>query len=345
MNARLAALDVIAAVLQVGKSSEDTLSLRHRICSQPVDWPQVLGTANQNLITPALWSELLHLGFENELPLEVRKYLVDIHHLNTKRNQHLVQQTLEIAELFNKIGIEPILLKGASTLFHNIYLDQGSRMLTDIDILVPRELALDCWELLRAKGYEPHEDGKSTAIHHHPHHLHPLSRAGEYAVIELHHEVLPATTSGLLYGAAITEEDARQITSSVSANTERLQCDGHILRLPSWTSRALHCLLHSAFLEANAYRSGILPLRSLHELALLQNLHGSEIDWPGISQLLMGSGKQKPLHAWPYLAHRLFGSALPPDWKVSLPMRAHYWRCRWQARWGVSITLRHLART
>lgn len=345
MNSRLDALDAVTRILQVDKTPSDLVSLRDRICSRKTDWPKVLQTANQNLISAALWSELRSLELENEIPLEVQNYLAEIFRLNSIRNQRIMLQTLEVAALCNTLGIEPILLKGAASLFHNIYRDHGSRMLTDIDVLVPRERADDCWELLRTHGYHPHETGENAALQHYPHHLHPLSRAGEYAVIEIHHDVVPPMTSGLLYGATITEQNSRQITHSVSASTERLLCDGHILRVPSWTSRTLHCLLHSAFMESNAYRSGILPLRSLLELALFQHLHGSEIDWTCIAQLLSGSGKQRPLRAWPYLAHRLFGCALPTDWTPSLSMLAHYRRCRWQARWGVAITMKHLSRT
>jgi hypothetical protein len=346
MNSRLAALDVISRILWVDKTSEDVAALRRQIREQEIDWPPALWTANQNLITPSLWPELLGLGLADETPPEIQNYLAEIHRLNTLRNQQIRLQTLEIAKLLNTIGIEPILLKGAASLFRTIYRDLGSRMLTDIDILLPRDKAMDCWELLRSSGYGPHGNCENTPSHPHPHHLHPLSRPGEYAVIELHHDVLPAMSSGFLFGATITEQNARRITCIVSTNTERLSYgDDHALRIPSWTSRVVHCLLHSAFLEANAYRSGILPLRSLHELALMQSSHGPEIDWLDIWQLLSGSGKRRPLRAWPYLAHRLFGSALPPTWKTMLPMRAHYWRCRWQARWGVSITLRHIART
>ena len=116
------------------------------------------------------------------------------------------------------------------------------------------------------------------------------------------------------------------------------------MRVPPPTLRVLHCLLHSALAEKHAYREGTLPLRSIHELALMLSVFDEEIDWGIISRLLKSDGQSNMIRAWVYLAHRLFGSSLPAPWEVTPRMVAHYARCRLQARWGLSITLRKISR-
>ena len=342
MNSRLVALDTIAAFLKVDKTPENVAALDRKITSGRIDWPGVISLANMNFISPTLWAELRSHELDRNIPGDVRDYLDEIHRLNTVRNQRLREQTIEMVRAFNTIDVEPVLLKGAASLFVKTYQDLGSRMLTDIDILVPREKAEDCWNLLRTRGYSPlDDDGNYDAPHHH---LRPLIRLGEYAVVEIHRDVLMSSSTGRLFGVSLTHEDTDRITLMVADRARYVHGEGVAMYIPDPTSRVLHCLLHSAFQELNAYRSGILPLRSIHELALLQYLFATEIDWDTISHLLSAGGKPKLLRAWVYLAHRLFGSALPSGWEATPRMRAHYARCRLQARWGLSITFLHFSR-
>jgi hypothetical protein len=345
MNPRLAALDTIAACLRVSKTSEQASAIGRLLDSGQIDWEEVIKLANATLVSPALWAELCSLGLQGRLPAEVQDYLGEIHRLNTQRNLRLCDQVIETVQTLNSIDVVPILLKGAASLFTKTYLDPGSRILTDIDILVPHQVAEDCWNLLCTQGYAPHVNENGQVNPHALHHLEPLSRPGDSAVIEIHHAVLPPLNSGRIFGASLTANDAAQFTQMMNESAELIPITGLSLAAPSATARVLHCLLHSAFYESNAHRSGALPLRSIHELALLQSLFSTTIDWHAISRFMAEDGKSTVLRSWVYLAHRLFGCPMPNGWTTTAKMLIHYARCRLQARWGLSITLLQLTRT
>lgn len=341
MNARLSALDTLSTCLTIDKTSRQLENLDRRVSTGQIDWPQILGLANANLVSSCLAAELSIHGLDQKLPVELRDFLGEIKKLNTMRNQRLREQTIEAIGAFNSIDVEPILLKGVVSLFVKTYPHPGARMLTDIDILVPRQNADACWHLLRGLGYAPTESDGDFSKHNH---LHPLVRPGDYAVVEIHRDVLKPTRTGRLFGASLEPEDMEHITQMVIDQAEQLEHDDLIMATPSPTFRVLHCLLHSALTEFNAYRSGILPLRSIHELALLQSRFETQIDWDIISRFAAARDLSRVVRAWVYLAHRLFGSKLPVGWNTTAAMRAHYTRCRLQARWALSITLRHIER-
>jgi hypothetical protein len=342
MMNRLRALDTISACLMVNKSREQIESNARRIRLQKIAWEKVVWLANQHLLSPALWVELQHQGLEQLLPDELRSYLCDLHRLSLQRNQHLRQQVIDVARVCNAVGVEPILLKGAVSLFSSAYLDPGARVMTDIDILVPREQATECWTLLCDNSYLPIDEyGHDWSRHHH---LHPLERPGAYATVEIHREVLPPSSTGRLFGITLSEDDSRLITDMLVEGSVPFAEGPVAMRRPNPTHRLLHCLLHSAFNELNAYRAGTLPLRSLYELAWLQNFFLDDIDWETINHVMSSGKKSSLFRAWVYLAHRLFGSDLPPGCTATPGMWAHHLRCRLQASLGLSVTLTSVAR-
>jgi hypothetical protein len=339
MSHRLAALDTVSACLAVDKGPREIEALRLRLASPRVHWPTLIELANKNLVTPALWAELCRLQLDDGVPGEVRDYLEEVHRLNAERNRRLREQTLEILRVLNTLGVEPILLKGVASLFVDTYPSHCPRILTDIDILVPQQHAQACWELLLDHRYVAIGDDYDFSRHNH---LRPLARPGEYATLEIHRTLIQPSATGRLFGIALSAAAVERLTALLFREARSLRVEGATLRIPSPTCRVIHCALHSAFAEHNAYRSGLLPLRQLYELALLQQRFAEEIDWEGIALALGRGGKMKVFRAWLYLAHRLFGSRLPGQWRTSASMAAHYVRCRLQARWGLYLTLKQL---
>ena len=341
MNSRLAALDTLTACLSITPLGMHSKAFRRKITAQSMDWPAVIGLANLHLVSPTLWTALQRERLEGYLPDEVQDYLREVHRLNTRRNQGLRQQSAQLISTLNAIGVKPVLLKGTASLFANIYGDPGSRMQTDIDLLVPRDRAEECWGLLREQGYSPLEEDYDNSQHHH---LNPLTRGGEYAVVEIHRDALQHGSTGRLFGIPLTPGATGRFTRLIADSSLPQVRDGLEFGLPNPTCRLLHCLLHSAFWEANAHRSGTLPLKSLHEMALIQQRFASEIAWQQIAQVLADNRTFGLVQTWMYLAHRLFGCSLPQGWAITPGMRAHYLRCRIQARWNLSITLLHIRR-
>ena len=133
---RLPALRFLCRCL--GSSEPDRKrSLETEITSQSLPWEPVVELAGEHYMTPALYSALRGKGLLDVVPAELRDYLAAIHSLNCERNRRLVAQAFEIGGILNKIGIEPLLMKGVGNLLVGVYPDSGVRMAGDIDLLRP----------------------------------------------------------------------------------------------------------------------------------------------------------------------------------------------------------------
>jgi hypothetical protein len=318
VNPRLGALDFITACLGLRSKTAIQNTLRSAVTAGSLGWCAVVDIANNHLITPALWVALRERELLEILPSDVREYLRELYRLNTIRNEHLRTQVIEAIQRLNSVGVEPILLKGGASLFSNIFEDPGSRVMADLDILVPLRAAENCWNALLALGYSPIVNDFDYSDHHH---LRPLYRPGEYGTIEIHRDALPASAARILPTALIWEQSEPVVN----------EC-GIALRVPSPTHRVLHNLLHSDLINQTHVR-GRISLRSLHELALMQALYRERLDWEAIRRLMEQGGQGRVLRATLYLAHRYFGSSMPDRMRPTPGAVAHYARTRLQVRW------------
>lgn len=317
MNERGHALDFIAGCLSVGSVLDADRSLSTVIGSGRLDWKIVIDLADAHLVTPALWVALRTRALAEELPSSAREYLWKIHLLNTLRNRRLKDQAIEVVHVLNSIGVEPVLLKGGASLFDNTFGDPSSRVMADLDILVPRGQAERCWSVLLRNGYEPIGGSYDYSCHHH---LMPLSRSTDEGTIEIHREALPSSAAAIMPSTLMW-----RCAQSVRAS-------GVMFQLPDPTTRVLHNVLHAALINRGHAR-GDLSLRSLHELALMQSEYETSIDWMTIQKLMDRGGKSRVLNAWLYAAHQLFACPLPKGIRPTRRAAAHYARARMQVRW------------
>ena len=336
MNERLEALDFLGACLSVQVNPDDTAVLQRAI-AQRTSWHTVLALANADFLSPALWAALDHRRCVGCPPMEIQDYLRELYRLNAARNENLRAQVIEAAQALNAIDISPVLLKGAASLFDKTYDDPGARVMTDIDLLVPQQRVRECCKTLKKLGYDSHPSDEPKFKTHH--HLAPLFRLGDYAVIELHKTIIGPVRTGKVFGVELTHDDVRLFTSEMRTSAQLVSGQDSEISVPTRTHRVLHNILHSAFADGH-HRSGTLPLRQIHELAVMVNKFSSQIDWNEIRRLLATPRKLRLVNDWVLLAHRIFGSPIPRGFDTSVGCFAHYRRCRLQARWGISVSLR-----
>lgn len=317
MNERGLALDFVVKCLSVRRASDADGALNSIIGSGRLVWKVVIELTDAHLITPALWVAIRRRGLAGELPSDVREYLWKIHLLSALRNRRLKEQAITVIRLLNSIGIEPILLKGGASLFDNTFGDPGSRVMADLDVLVPREQAEHCWSVLRRNGYEPIGGSYDYSRHHH---LMPLLHPKDEGTVEIHREVLPSSAAAIMPSAVMWR------------SAQSVRVSGALFQLPDPTTRVLHNVLHAALINRGHARAN-LSLRSLHELALIRSQHDASIDWMTIQTLMDRGGKSSVLNAWLYAAHRLFASPLPEGVRPTRRAAAHYARARMQVRW------------
>ncbi len=103
------------------------------------------------------------------------------------------QHLIAIAQLLRDQGIAYIALKGAYLAFH-AYPQSALRPLRDLDILVPRDRALEVYELLLKNGYRrcKNYQGNPEVVHESTHHHLPplLDKTGRLSV-EIHTRLTP----------------------------------------------------------------------------------------------------------------------------------------------------------
>ena len=323
MNKRLASFDFIVSCLSAQSDSYTNENLHSAIVSGRLDWQLILNIANIQKITPAFWVALKTRRLAEYLPPETRKHLFKNYLLNALKNKDFVGQAIEAVRQLNSIGIEPILLKGGASLFVKTFDDPGSRFMADLDILIPKKSAEECWNALRNLGYLPIE----TSSHFHVdyqgchHHLHPLYHPNRYGTIEIHKDALPNSAARILPTSLIWEQ-SEFVPDQFSL----------MMRVPSPTHRLLHNLLHSDLIN-ETYARGKLSLWSLYELAALQAIYRERIDWATISELMIRGGQAHILEASLYLTHRLLGSPIVDGIYPTLGSAVHHARTRLQIRW------------
>ena len=339
MTTRLAAIDFIAACLQVRPQADDSSALRRKINAEEVPWSQVLCLANRHLIAPTLFAALDARGLGDCLPADVGAYLKELYRLNLQRNLQLGSELSEVVAALNGINVQPVLLKGAVSLVEPLYAQPGARIMTDLDLLVPAERIDACRQRLEAEGY--YSDHKHVDWPPDHHHIAPLRRKGGYAVVELHHLLVQGLKTGKLFGTRLSNEEVRGLTARLLAEAEPVDRHGVQLRLPGPEFRILHLVLHSALLDRE-HREGATPLRALHECSILIANFDNQLNWDLIRAALADERKVKILNDWLYLAHRLFDCPLPEHVRGLRHVRLHFHRCRLQARFGVATSFRGL---
>lgn len=325
MSARLAALDFITDCLRIQDTPAHHEMLHSTVVSRRLDWPTILAIADSQKIAPALWIALKSRKLIEYLPVEVRGLLFKAYLINVLINRDFKEQAIGAARQLNRIGVEPILLKGSASLFIKTFDDPGSRVMVDLDILVPKKAAQECWNALCALGYLPTEDNLHSYIDYEGqhHHLKPLYHPGNHGTIEIHRDALPNSVACILPTSLIWEQ-SEPIVNQLSCVT---------IRVPSPTHRVLHNLLHSDLIN-QTYVRGRISLRSLHELAMMQAHYQKSVDWKTIRKLMDRGGQTEVLRAALYLTHRLFGSPIPDQIDPTLNSVIHCARTRLQVRWN-----------
>lgn len=277
-----------------------------------LDWGEIIGLANRQLVSPALWPALRDKGWGGSVPPPAADYLAALYDLNVERNRRLRQQVLRVAQALARHAIEVMPLKGIAHLLAGLYPDPGARLLGDIDLLVPAERFDDAFAVLQGLGYRTEaQNPEAFAAHHH---AAPLVRDGEEAPIELHRAPVDTQVGDLLPSV------------SAWAGSLPFEIEGIALRILAPTDAVLQNLLHSEVVDRN-YAAGVICLRALCDFALLWTRHGTQIDWPLVCRRMEIHGEERKLHAYLYLAKRLFGTLHLPTGGEIFISRLHYVRC------------------
>lgn len=333
---RGAIFDLAAALAPTGDRAADA-GLRARLAT-PARWPPLVSLAEEHLLLPALWAGLRRHAAVDAVPAPLRRHLAervgdgsvvpvelaleDLHDANAERNRALRAQAIEVVQLLRQVGIEPVLLKGAAWLVAGGR-DPGERVLRDLDLLVSEGSVDGAVEALRVAGYLPiGPDGDATVARsiawyrERYHHYCPLVRAGSPAPVELHWALGTGAVDVALPAARVRRD-------AVVAGSEPSP-----MLTPSLRDHVLLLLLHAQVSDFGQRRAA-LPLRALHDLALVLRQHEEEIPWDGVGAELAAAGLAATGARFLAGAERLLGihPSLPPAIAPDPAARRHVERC------------------
>ena len=249
-------LSLLGECLAVGDTYAPDLPAR--LASPTIDWRGLTWLAGGGLVTPALAGALQRKGLFERLPEAVQDYLQTLQSLNLARNQTLREQLLIVTEALNRIGIQPVLLKGAIALATGHYPGAEDRVIGDLDLLVPDSLMEDATAALIQVGYVLDDKGKQWILPSHlkqHHHGFPLVHPDCFVKVELHRRIQNHVGDDALL---------RQKMSTVpfSFNT------GATVLIPDVATQLLHNMLHSQISDRQRLKK-VINLRHLLEFAAL----------------------------------------------------------------------------
>jgi len=282
----------------ISPTENDKEALKTIVVSPETPWEEIIDFANRHLLIPTLYSmmekkDLLGL-LDDDL---IAEYLETVYGFNRARNESILLQLQDICDLFAKIDVTPVLLKGAAALSEKYYPSIGARVMSDIDILVPEDKIKECIALLESEaGYKAVDEDAPLWQSHQYRRIYSENGA---AALELHYHALIEKCRPYL----TDEEVMKHVrTSSTIKNAYVLE--------PSFD--LYHIFLHSE-LQDSSHENHTLPLRGLYHAATIVTACQNEIDW----DLLSKKAQQHKLSSiwgdYLYMLNRLFNIKVPPQ--------------------------------
>jgi hypothetical protein len=271
----------------------------------------LLGLANETLTTPALMEFVTQ--FKDQIPEDVRLYVREIFERNLARNDRLAAQLTETVAAINDRGVTPVLLKGAAMLATAARPDRGSRLMSDLDIMVLPDQIEATLDGLFALGYSVHHltppDAEKWYVE--------LKRPSDVGMLDLHRQ-LPG--HAFFYRPS---GDVRQ-------HCKLVQIGRGSAYIPSATYQALILTIHDQFQDSD-YWIGNIDMRHLIELRNLA-ISPEGIDWETFAALTPGKLARNALETQLVALFCLLGVDVPSRMRSRFVPRMQHRRRLAQAR-------------
>jgi len=210
----------------------------------------------------------------------------------------LLAQGELVEEALSGAGLRSVRLKGWHTVTAGWWADPAERTMTDLDVLVAASDADRAARALADAGYVPIRSGHTAFADHE---LAPVHLPGRAGSVEIHTALAVSRWAGVLPASAVlTAPGAMSSTDAVT-----------------------HLIVH-AQLHDEGHLLGRVPLRAVHELAVLSRLDlAGEIDWDVIRSRFGSVGAEPALDGFLTLARSMFDADVPPPHPRFVPFVPH----------------------
>ena len=120
-----------------------------------VNYNRLIKICSSHLILPSLYFNLFKKNKLKFIDKDLSNYLKKIYKINLDRNRKLIEESNQITDLFYKSKIDYCFLKGTALVLGKYFINEGERMIGDIDILVNPDHFEKAIKILRMNNYLP----------------------------------------------------------------------------------------------------------------------------------------------------------------------------------------------
>jgi Uncharacterised nucleotidyltransferase len=261
----------------------------------PAQWDELIRLARTADVLARLEARIQSEGIVAEVPLPVQRHLNAARLLARRQQDELAHEVATISSVLEAEGISLVLLKGAAYAAAGMSTSKG-RMVSDVDILVPRDRLLHAEAALMRAGWLATNSDAYDQYYYRKwmHEIPPLQHVHRGSVLDVHHAVVPPTAgygldSGMLLDAAVPVDGQPNV---------RVLCDVDMV-----LHSAVH-LMHEGELE--------LGFRGLLDLDLmLKELSVKPAFWPRLLDRALTLGLQRPTYLALRYVKKMFETPVP----------------------------------
>ncbi len=263
------------------------------------DWAEIVANADGFGLAPLIFIQLKKLDFLNSIDASINELLQNSYRYSVAKGLQRKHELLILIENLGQLEIPTILLKG-SHLAEEIYCDQATRPMADLDLLVPEEALESASRELRNLGYQPNKEF-STEYEASVSHQLPFFFKPDHYPIEIHWNII---TPKLPFNIDVNGLWERKRAFIIA---------GKPVFILSREDTILHLAIHAA---SQHKLTG--SLRLIYDFAALIHTYGDDINWAVLLDRSSAWGASSALYLIHILAQSLFGVDAPSEFLESL---------------------------
>jgi hypothetical protein len=282
--------------------SAEQAQLLAGLLRESLDWRRLVDAAERHGVAPLLHDHVRVLPAV-EVPADLHLDLERLARACVAWNMRLRHELGHLLSIFHRAAIDVMPLKGP-VLADQLYREPLLRSTEDLDVLVRPEDFAAAERVLEAGGYRRLPAQEQGAAYH-TRFVADRTVGGDL-VVELHSELGEAHVSGL---------DVRAIWADAS----RAMWQGHALCSMSLPDLLLYLCVHAA-------KDGLASVRSLVDITLLAQRHGSAIRWDDLAARVKAAHIAAPVYLALAESRGLLGAPVPAEFLDAIRPRHPTWR-------------------
>ena len=262
----------------------------------PGQFNQLIPQGRSSRLLASLALELEEAGLLEQVPAPVRRHMDSAVLVHEKQKRDLAYDTGKIQAALTSIGEKLILLKGGAYLMAGLPVSRG-RLISDIDIIVPRHRIEEVEKTLNACGWESSYVDSYNERYYRKwmHEIPPLANRKRGTTLDLHHTILPPTAAADI-DASLLFEDIIEVKPGVFTL--------------SWRDMVIHSATH--LFHEGEFHHGLRDLWDLDHM--LRDFPGRD---PQFWDNLVARARQLDLlgplfHGLTY-SQKVFSTPIPPE--------------------------------